>query len=296
MALEDALVLAKCISSELSVESALGRYESVAPAPHRSYSAKIAPDGTYRAVAESRGCFRAPHGDQPSSGGSVRTQSEESLILMRLRRVKVTVAFLAAVAPAVAQDTAIDIQRSTITIHVGKAGLFSAAAHDHTIAAPISSGTIRESGAPRVEFTLETSKMRVQPDPKIDAKTEAEIQMHMEEMTLETKKFPEITFRSTSVNKLADGWKVEGNLSLHGVTKPVSLAVKRAGNAYTAHTVLKQTSFRNQADQRGRRNDQSEGRSGNRFRDRPPPAMTLPTCKSPLECYHHSRCLQAANT
>jgi len=32
-------------------------------------------------------------------------------------------------------------------------------------------------------------------------------------------------------------------LSLHGVTKPVTLAVKRAGNSYTAHTALKQTTF-----------------------------------------------------
>jgi polyisoprenoid-binding protein YceI len=36
---------------------------------------------------------------------------------------------------------------------------------------------------------------------------------------------------------------VEGDLSLHGVTKPVSLAVKKAGNSYTAHTALKQTTF-----------------------------------------------------
>jgi len=32
-----------------------------------------------------------------------------------------------------AQERAIDEQRSTITVHVGKSGLLSAAAHDHTI-------------------------------------------------------------------------------------------------------------------------------------------------------------------
>jgi len=145
---------------------------------------------------------------------------------------------------ALAQDAAIDVQRSTITIHVGKAGLLSAAGHDHTISARISSGTIRESPAPHVEFTVETAKMTVQPDPKVDAKTQATIQKDMGEMTLETRKFPDITFRSSRVEKLADGqWKVEGDLSLHGVTKPVSLAVKRSGGSYTAHTVLKQTDF-----------------------------------------------------
>jgi polyisoprenoid-binding protein YceI len=161
---------------------------------------------------------------------------------MRLR-IKLPFAFLALSAMAAAQDAAIDVQRSTITIHVGKSGLLSAAAHDHTVAAPISSGTIRESADPRVEFTVETAKMTVMPDPKIDAKDQETIQKHMEEMVLETKTFPQITFRSTHISKLADGWKVEGDLSLHGVTKPVSLAVKKAGNYYSAHTSLKQTTF-----------------------------------------------------
>jgi polyisoprenoid-binding protein YceI len=32
-------------------------------------------------------------------------------------------------------------------------------------------------------------------------------------------------------------------LSLHGVTKPVSLAVKQTGDSWTTRTVLKQTDF-----------------------------------------------------
>jgi len=66
----------------------------------------------------------------------------------------------------------------------------------------------------------------------------------MEEITLETKKFPEIAFRSSRVQKLADGQrKVDGHLALHGVTKAVSLTVKQTGEAYITHTVLKQTDF-----------------------------------------------------
>src|SRR5271168_4711437 len=148
-------------------------------------------------------------------------------------------ATLLAALPLPAQ-TAIDPERSTITIHVGKSGLLSAAAHDHTVNAPISSGTIQESGTQHIEFRVETAKMTVKPDPKIDANDEATIQTHMEEMTLETKKFPEITFRSSRVQKLADGqWKVDGDLSLHGVSRAVSLTVKQAGESYTTHTVLK---------------------------------------------------------
>jgi len=158
-------------------------------------------------------------------------------------RPKLLLVFLALSAIVLAQETPIDVQRSTISIHVGKAGLLSAAGHDHTIAASISSGTIRESADTHVEFTVETAKMTVMPDPKVDAKTQETIQKYMETMTLETSKLPQITFRSTRISKLADGWKVEGDLSLHGITKPVSLAVKKAGNSYTAHTALKQTTF-----------------------------------------------------
>ena len=69
---------------------------------------------------------------------------------MRPSVVTLSAPFLAVDAIASAQDTAIDVQRSTITIHVGKAGLLSAAGHDHSISAPISSGTIRESPAPQL--------------------------------------------------------------------------------------------------------------------------------------------------
>lgn len=151
---------------------------------------------------------------------------------------------LLSVVPLFGQDRAIDTQRSKITIHVGKSGLLSAAAHNHTINAPIASGTMRESAPAHIEFTIETAKMLVEPDPKIDAKDQATIQMHMEDMTLETKRFPEIVFRSSHIDKLPSGdWKADGDLTLHGVTKPVSLTVKQAGDSYTTHTVLKQTDF-----------------------------------------------------
>jgi polyisoprenoid-binding protein YceI len=167
---------------------------------------------------------------------------------MRLSTLALCTAIVAA-APLLAQEKAaqekaIDTPRSTITIHVGKSGLLSAAAHDHTINAPISSGAVMESGTPHIEFRVETAKMTVKPDPKVDAKDRATIQTHMEEMTLETKTFPEITFRSSRVQKLADGqWKADGDLSLHGVTKAVSLTVKQTGESYTTRTVLKQTDF-----------------------------------------------------
>jgi hypothetical protein len=58
---------------------------------------------------------------------------------MRLR-----IAIWLASLPLLAQERPIDAQRSSITIHVGKAGLLSAAAHEHWVNAPIASGAIDE--------------------------------------------------------------------------------------------------------------------------------------------------------
>jgi len=162
---------------------------------------------------------------------------------MRRNLLWLSMIFLSVI-PLLGQERAIDTQRSKITIHVGKSGLLSAAAHNHTINAPIASGTMRESAPAHVEFTVQTAKMTVEPDPKIDAKTQATIQADMEDMTLEAKKYPQIVFRSSRIEKLPSGeWKVDGDLTLHGVTKPVSLHVKQTGDEYTTHTVLKQTDF-----------------------------------------------------
>jgi polyisoprenoid-binding protein YceI len=150
------------------------------------------------------------------------------------------VMFLAGAAMLAAEDKPMDTQRSTITIHVGKAGLFSAAGHEHWVSAPIISGTV---GDAQVEFRVDTAKMAVKPDPKVDAKTQAQIQKDMEEMTLETAKYPTISFHSTHVEKAGDGWKVDGTLSLHGVTKPVSVQVTRSGDAYTGRAAIRQTDF-----------------------------------------------------
>jgi len=66
--------------------------------------------------------------------------------------------------------------------------------------------------------------------------------------------FPTATFTSTSIAKSGDGLTISGNLTLHGVTKPVVLqADKPAGPAngmdkkphygFSATTTLKRTDF-----------------------------------------------------
>jgi polyisoprenoid-binding protein YceI len=149
-----------------------------------------------------------------------------------------------AAAALCAHERAIDVQRSTITIHVGKAGLLSVAGHEHWVEAPISSGIINELDPARVEFRVATATMRVKPDPKVDAKAQSEIQRNMQEKVLECAKFPEILFRSFHVEKQAEcEWRVQGVLMLHGATNPISILVKRSGDRYVGRTTLQQTDF-----------------------------------------------------
>lgn len=41
--------------------------------------------------------------------------------------------------------------------------------------------------------------------------------------------FPTMTFKSTSVTKDGDAYKVQGNLNLHGVTKALTISMKKTG-------------------------------------------------------------------
>ncbi|HEX4135163.1 MAG TPA: YceI family protein [Bryobacteraceae bacterium] len=161
---------------------------------------------------------------------------------MGVRAIAVGIVFATA-AWLSAQERAIDTQRSTITIRVGKTGFLSAAAHDHLVSAPIASGSIDET-ALRVEFKVASAKMTVRPDPHDDDRTQATIQKDMEEMTLETSRYPEIAFQSTHAERVSsDVFKVDGVLTLHGASKALNLFVRRDGQSYTGHVVIVQTDF-----------------------------------------------------
>jgi len=47
------------------------------------------------------------------------------------------------------------------------------------------------------------------------------------------KQFPDITFKSTAVKKTGDSYEVTGDLTLHGVTKSVTVTLTKVGQAQT---------------------------------------------------------------
>ena len=137
----------------------------------------------------------------------------------------------------------IDTALSVLTVRVYKTGLFSAFAHDHEIRAPIQKGFIDETKS-SLEFAVDARTLRVL-DPKVSDSDRAEIQGTMlGPSVLDSEKFTEIRFHSTSVEKRGEGkWTVSGDLTLHGQTHPVKAEVEGRDGHYTGAAQLRQTDF-----------------------------------------------------
>jgi polyisoprenoid-binding protein YceI len=137
----------------------------------------------------------------------------------------------------------IDTERSVLTVRAYKTGLFSAFAHDHEIRASIKSGILDEEKN-SVEFSVDSRSLRVL-DPEVSEKDRAEIQSTMlGPKVLDSEKFPEIRFRSTSIGEAGDDkWIVRGDLTLHGQTHPVKVDVTGRDGHYTGSVQLKQRDF-----------------------------------------------------
>lgn len=160
------------------------------------------------------------------------------------RRLWAIASLLALAMPAAAQVRAIDPARSTVTVHVGKSGMFSAFGHGHEVRGPIAQGSVASAGAdPKVELMVHSADLKVL-DPDVKQSDRAEIQTTMlGPKVLDASRFPEVRFRSTRVQREGDGWKIDGDLTLHGQTRPVMVTAREAGGRYTATTAFKQSAF-----------------------------------------------------
>ena len=170
------------------------------------------------------------------------------VLAMRVRTcsavvLALTLGCVMAMAQAVVTQTlVIDTQKSKMTVHVYKAGLFSALGHDHEIEAPIESGEI-DTKARTVRLMVDARKLKVlDPELAADKREEVQKEMHSDHV-LDSPKFPEIRFQSTSVEMANGGMNVKGQLTVHGQTQPVSVEVKEENGQYTGRSKFKLTSF-----------------------------------------------------
>lgn len=142
-----------------------------------------------------------------------------------------------------AADNLVDTNRSVMTVHVYKSGMFSAFGHEHEVSAPIVEGSFNEQ-QPAANLRVDARQMRVL-DKDVSDKDREKIQSTMlGPEVLDSEKFPGIQFKSTSVSRLGDGrWLVLGELTLHGQTRPVKVQVEGQQGHYRGSSELKQKDF-----------------------------------------------------
>lgn len=145
--------------------------------------------------------------------------------------------------PGWAQERSIDITVSKLTVRAFKTGLFSGFADNHEIEAPIKEGSVDEA-AGRVKFTVESQRMKVL-DPQMKPARRQEVQERMlGPEVLDSSHFPQIMFESSSVERPSkEAFVVHGQLSLHGVTRPVVVKVRSENGSYRGTCALKQRDF-----------------------------------------------------
>ncbi len=150
----------------------------------------------------------------------------------------------------------VDGEKSSVSVRVDKGGLFSFAGHAHEVVAPIAEGhvTLDPTAVDRsaVDLQWAAASLRVNPagEPPSDV---AEVQETMlGARVLDARRYPTIRFRSTRVARLSGRGdlltiKVDGDLALHGVTRPVAATIETSyvDGRLTAHGQLsiKQTDF-----------------------------------------------------
>jgi polyisoprenoid-binding protein YceI len=144
---------------------------------------------------------------------------------------------------AAAQAVDVDAGRSSITVKVEKSGLFSAFAHNHTIQAPLASGSL-DATKHTATLAFNTKEMKVV-DEGVKDSERADIEQTMKsDKVLDVQKFPEVRFSSTSITAQDGGrFQVRGDLTLHGSTRGIEFPVALSKGRYSGSVKLKQTDF-----------------------------------------------------
>jgi polyisoprenoid-binding protein YceI len=129
----------------------------------------------------------------------------------------------------------IDSQQSKIEIQVAKDGFLKAFGHDHLVSATRYSGEIQFDSDKMenslVTFALDTASLKVI-DPGESEKDRAEVQETMlGKDVLDAAQYPQIKFASSTLkskpgNGGAFDLQVEGTLTLHGTSKPITVPVR----------------------------------------------------------------------
>jgi polyisoprenoid-binding protein YceI len=171
-------------------------------------------------------------------------------------RATLVVIFAASVAAQEPEALIIDPGQTTITLHVGRAGVFAFAGHDHEVVVPGMQGqiTLDRSDVSRssVSMTFDAAALKVtgKGEPSEDV---PEVQRVMlSDQVLDVQRHRTITFQSRQVsvvkqsaNQMTLG--ITGDLTLRGVTRsldvPVTVQLAAEGLRANGRATVQQSQF-----------------------------------------------------
>lgn len=124
----------------------------------------------------------------------------------------------------------LDASQSTFIVHANRAGLAWFKGHSHRIAAKDFTGeaSLSLDAVNPASLTMNIRAASLEEtDPVFTPQQKAIINKEVNEIVLETAKYPEITFRSTDIRgALRNGAfdvKVTGDITMHGVTRSITI-------------------------------------------------------------------------
>lgn len=138
----------------------------------------------------------------------------------------------------------IDAAHSKFMAHATRGGLAWFKGHSHNLAVRDFEGTAALSldalSPASLELSVKADSLE-ETDPFFTPQQKEIINKEVDELVLESSKYPEIKFKSTSVTgKLVNPWtwdvRITGDLTLHGVTRQITIpaAVTLSGDSFRA--------------------------------------------------------------
>ena len=138
----------------------------------------------------------------------------------------------------------IDIERSTVTVHVSTSGAQRAAATGFVVEAPLAEGSLDDTDTPHLALVMNVAQLRViGPGRSADERQKVRAQLVGPE-GLDAERFSRIVYHSLTIDRIEAGvWLVEGELEMRGRFLPLNVRTVRQGDRFTGTTTVSATDF-----------------------------------------------------
>ena len=138
----------------------------------------------------------------------------------------------------------IDVEQSTVTVHVSESGTRRGDAAAHVIEAPLAEGSLDDTDTPHLALVMNVGQLRVV-DPGRSAGERQTVRAKMlGPEGLDVERFSRIVYHSLTIDKIGAGvWLVQGELGVHGHFLSLNVRAVRQGDRFTGTTTVLPTDF-----------------------------------------------------